>query len=84
MFSLIQRGQIYIDAEGWPVIIRHGTGNAVRFTRKDGGLRTVTIKKFNDEFERVDHSEYSKICAEIEQETNLKNLRAMRRDKIAE
>lgn len=79
MFSLIQRGQIYIDAEGWPVIIRSGTGNAVRFTRKDGGIRTVTIKKFNDEFERVDHQEYSKIRAEIEQENNLKTLRAMRR-----
>jgi hypothetical protein len=81
LFSLIQRGQTFIDAEGWPVVIHSSTSHAVRFTRKKGGLRTVTIGRFNDEFERVDHPEYSKICAEIEQENNLKTLREMRRIK---
>lgn len=47
-------------------------------------LRTISIKRFNEDFERVEHDEYRKICAEIEQETNLKNLRAMRRGKITE
>jgi len=84
MFSLIRRGQIYTDASNWPVIIHSCNDQSVRIKRNDGGLRTVSIKRFNEEFERIEHDEYRKICAELEQEINLKNLRAMRRDKIAE
>ena len=84
MFSLIQRGQTYTDEDGSPVVIHSCTGHAVKFSRINGGLRTVTARKFNDEFEWVDHYEYRKICAEIEQENNLKTLRAMRRMNTAE
>ncbi|MGV4176889.1 DUF4222 domain-containing protein [Citrobacter freundii] len=84
MFSLIRRGQVYTDSSNWPVIIHSCSDHSVRIKRNDGGLRTVSIKRFNEDFERVEHDEYRKICAEIEQEINLKNLRAMRREKIAE
>ena len=84
MFSLIRRGQIYTDSSNWPVIIHSCSDHSVRIKRNDGELRTISIKRFNEDFERVEHDEYRNICAEIEQETNLKNLRAMRRGKITE
>jgi hypothetical protein len=75
---------MYTDSSNWPVIIHSCSDHSVRIKRNDGGLRTVSIKRFNEEFERVEHDEYRKICTEIEQENNLKTLRAMRRTNAVE
>ncbi|MDF3726820.1 DUF4222 domain-containing protein, partial [Enterobacter hormaechei] len=34
MFQLIQRGQIYADQHGWPVIIHSCTSQIVRYWRQ--------------------------------------------------
>ncbi|MBJ9039468.1 DUF4222 domain-containing protein, partial [Citrobacter freundii] len=34
MFALIQRGQIYADHSGWPVIIHSCTSQIVRYWRQ--------------------------------------------------
>ncbi|MDZ4882502.1 DUF4222 domain-containing protein [Escherichia coli] len=79
MFALIQRGQIYTDSAGYPVVITRSTEHSVFFRRMDGRSGRVRIDEFNYPFEHIDHQEYRKILADAEQERHLKKLRAMRR-----
>ena len=79
MFALIQRGQIYTDSAGYPVVITRITEHSVFFRRMDGRTQSVKINDFNELFERIDHQEYRQILAETEQEAHLKKLRAMKR-----
>ncbi|EMQ8345508.1 DUF4222 domain-containing protein [Escherichia coli] len=79
MFALIQRGQIYTDRAGYPVVITRSTQHSVFFRRMDGRSGRVRISEFNNQFERIDHQEYRQILAETEQAAHLKKLRAMKR-----
>ena len=79
MFALIQRGQIYTDRAGYPVVITRITEHSVFFRRMDGRTQSVKINDFNELFDRIDHQEYRQILAETEQEAHLKKLRAMKR-----
>ena len=79
MFALIQRGQIYTDRAGYPVVITRITEHSVFFRRMDGRTQSVKINDFNELFERIDHQEYRQILAETEQEAHLKKLRAIKR-----
>ena len=79
MFALIQRGQIYTDRAGYPVVITRITEHSVFFRRMEGRTQSVKINDFNELFERIDHQEYRQILAETEQEAHLKKLRAMKR-----
>ena len=78
MFQLIQRGQIYADNSGWPVIIHSVTSQIVRYWRQ-GRVNTASIDRFNNEFEPLDHHEAAQIRAELETAEHLKKLRAMKR-----
>lgn len=49
MFQLIQRGQIYADQHGWPVIIHSCTSQIVRYWRQ-GRINTASIDRFNNDF----------------------------------
>lgn len=77
MFQLIQRGQIYSDSSGWPVIIHSTTSQIVRYWRQ-GRINTASINRFNNEFEKLDHHEAAQIRAELETREHIKSLRAMR------
>ena len=79
MFALIQRGQIYTDRAGYPVVITRITEHSVFFRRMDGRSGRVRIGELNCLFEQIDHQEYRKILADTEQEKHLKKLRAMKR-----
>ncbi|HFP4394124.1 DUF4222 domain-containing protein [Escherichia coli] len=79
MFSLIQRGQLYTDSNGYPIEVRHCTDSQVLYKQIDGSRRKISIRTFNELFERLENREYRQIQAEIEQEANLKKLRVMRR-----
>ncbi|EES6780805.1 DUF4222 domain-containing protein [Escherichia coli] len=79
MFALIQRGQIYTDRAGYPVVITRCTDRSVFFRRMDGHSGRVCIGEFNYLFEHIDHQQYCKILADTEQEKHLKKLRAMQR-----
>ena len=79
MFALIQRGQIYTDRAGYPVVITRITEHSVFFRRMDGRSGRVRITEFNSLFEHIDHQEYRKILADTEQEKHLKKLRAIKR-----
>ncbi|HAM2728899.1 TPA: DUF4222 domain-containing protein [Escherichia coli] len=79
MFALIQRGQIYTDRAGYPVVITRSTQHSVFFRRMDGRSGRVHIGEFNNLFEHIDRQEYRKILASTEQEMHLKKLRAMQR-----
>ncbi|ECW0088098.1 TPA: DUF4222 domain-containing protein [Salmonella enterica] len=78
MFSLIQRGQLYVDDNGWPVTIYCCNVYRVVCRREDGRLHSVSIREFSHRFERLEHQEYRQIKAEIEQERHLKTLRELR------
>ncbi|ECC3255239.1 DUF4222 domain-containing protein [Salmonella enterica subsp. enterica] len=78
MFQLIQRGQIYADQHGWPVIIHSSTSQIVRYWRQ-GRINTASIDRFNSDFEPLDHHEAAQIRAELETAEHLKRLRAMPR-----
>ncbi|EJF1946163.1 DUF4222 domain-containing protein [Salmonella enterica] len=78
MFSLIQRGQMYADSNGWPVKICSSGDGKIVYRRHDGQLRSVPLSGFNDQFEYLDYSEYRKITAEIERDENIRHLRSMR------
>ncbi|MJC99462.1 DUF4222 domain-containing protein, partial [Salmonella enterica subsp. enterica] len=60
MFQLIQRGQIYADQHGWPVIIHSCTSQIVRYWRQ-GRINTASIERFNSDFEPLDHHEAAQI-----------------------
>ncbi|MEI9692972.1 DUF4222 domain-containing protein [Atlantibacter hermannii] len=77
MFQLIQRGQIYADMAGWPVIIHSTTSEIVRYWRQ-GRINTASIDRFNQDFEYLDFHEARRIRAELEDSENIKHLRAMR------
>lgn len=77
MFQLIQRGQIYADLHGWPVIIHSTTSQIVRYWRK-GRINTASICRFNNDFVYIDFHEARRIRAELEDSENIKRLRAMR------
>jgi hypothetical protein len=77
MFQLIQRGQIYADAAGWPVIIHSCTSQIVRYWRQ-GRINTASIDRFTNAFEYLDFHEARRIRAELEDSENIKHLRAMR------
>lgn len=77
MFQLIQRGQIYADQHGWPVIIHSCTSQIVRY-RRQGRLNTASIDRFTNDFEYLDFHEARRIRAELEDSENIKHLRAMR------
>ena len=79
MFALIQRGQIYTDRAGYPVVITRITEHSVFFRRMDGRSGRVRSGELNCLFEHIDHQEYRKILADTEQEKHLKKLRAMKR-----
>jgi hypothetical protein len=77
MFALIQRGQIYADQHGWPVIIHSSTSQLVRYWRQ-GRINTASIDRFNNDFEYLNHCEAAQIRAELEKSEHIKSLRAMR------
>ncbi|MDD9220495.1 DUF4222 domain-containing protein [Enterobacter kobei] len=77
MFQLIQRGQIYSDQHGWPVIIHSCTSQIVRYWRQ-GRINTASINRFNNDFEHLDHREATQIRAELETSEHIKSLRAQR------
>lgn len=76
MFQLIQRGQIYADNAGWPVIIHSVTSQIVRYWRQ-GRVNTASIDRFNNEFEYLEPAEAAQIRAELETSEHIKRLRAM-------
>lgn len=77
MFKLIQRGQIFADQHGWPVIIHSSTSEVVRYWRQ-GRINTASIDRFINDFEPLDHQEAEQIRAELETSEHIKRLRAMR------
>ncbi|EBO0868553.1 DUF4222 domain-containing protein [Salmonella enterica] len=80
MFKLIQRGQIFSDNSGWPVIIHSSTSQIVRYWRQ-GRINTASIDRFNNDFEHLDHCEAAQIRAELEASEHIEKLRSMRRDR---
>lgn len=79
MFQLIQRGQIYADQHGWPVIIHSCTSQIIRYWRQ-GRINTASIDRFTNDFEHLNPHEAAQIRAELETAEHLKRLRAMRGD----
>ena len=77
MFQLIQRGQMYADSAGWPVIIHSVTSQIVRYWRQ-GRINTASIDRFNNDFEYLDFHEARRIRAELETSEHIKSLRAQR------
>lgn len=77
MFKLIQRGQIFANSAGWPVIIHSTTSEVVRYWRQ-GRINTSSIDRFNNDFEHLDHREAAQIRAELETSEHIKSLRAKR------
>lgn len=77
MFQLIQRGQIYADQHGWPVLIHSSTSEIVRYWRQ-GRINTASIDRFNNDFEYLNHREAAQIRAELEKSEHIKSLRAKR------
>ena len=78
MFQLIQRGQIYADALGWPIIIHSVTSEIVRHWRQ-GRINTASIDRVSNDFEYLDFHEARRIRAELETSEHIKSLRAMQR-----
>ncbi|HCL6635345.1 TPA: DUF4222 domain-containing protein, partial [Citrobacter freundii] len=74
---LIQRGQMYADSAGWPVIIHSVTSQIVRYWRQ-GRINTASIDRFNNDFEYLDFHEARRIRAELETSEHIKSLRAQR------
>ncbi|EDA0235415.1 DUF4222 domain-containing protein [Salmonella enterica] len=79
MFSLIQRGQLYVDGNGYPVQVHSCSASHVAYRRQDNQIRSVDIGKFNSAFERLDYQEYNVIRAEQAQTEHIKNLREQAR-----
>lgn len=77
MFKLIQRGQLFADCHGWPVIIASSDDKTVRYWRQ-GRINTASIDRFNNDFEPLSHEEAQRIKAELEQSEHIKKLRAQR------
>ncbi|HHA1387723.1 TPA: DUF4222 domain-containing protein [Enterobacter kobei] len=77
MFKLIQRGQIFADRHGWPVIIEGVRNDVVRY-RRNGRIGYASIYRLNTDFEPLDHREAEQIRAELETSEHIKSLRAQR------
>lgn len=77
MFKLIQRGQIYVDCHGWPVLIHSSDDKTVRYWRH-GRLNTASMDRFQNDFEPLSREEAHHIRAELEQSEHIKKLRAQR------
>ncbi|EIW9588951.1 DUF4222 domain-containing protein [Klebsiella pneumoniae] len=75
MFKLIQRGQLFADCHGWPVIIASSDEKTVRYWRQ-GRINTASIDRFNNDFEPLSHEESQQIKAELGQSEHIKKLRA--------
>ncbi|MDH8500633.1 DUF4222 domain-containing protein, partial [Klebsiella pneumoniae] len=48
MFKLIQRGQVFADCHGWPVIVAGSDAKVVRYWRQ-GRINTASIDRFNND-----------------------------------
>ncbi|HBY7418488.1 TPA: DUF4222 domain-containing protein [Klebsiella pneumoniae] len=77
MFKLIQRGQVYTDSHGWPVLIHSCDTRTVRYWRQ-GRINMASIDRFNNDFEPLTCEEAHQIRAELEQSEHIKKLRAQR------
>ncbi|MFJ2997552.1 DUF4222 domain-containing protein [Raoultella planticola] len=77
MFKLIQRGQIYADSHGWPVIIAGNDEKTVRYWRQ-GRINMASMDRFNNDFEPLTHAEAQQIRVELEKSEHIKKLRAQR------
>lgn len=77
MFKLIQRGQIFADRHGWPVIIEGVRNDVVRY-RRNGRIGYASIYRLKTDFEPLDHREAEQIRAELETSEHIKRLRAIR------
>lgn len=77
MFSLIQRGQRYVDAAGYPVEICFCSAEKVVYRRQDNQTRSASIVDFNQNFERLDYHEYIRIKSDMEQTEHLRKLRCL-------
>lgn len=65
MFKLIQRGQIYADSHGWPVIIAGSDEKTlVRYWRQ-GRINTASMDRFQNDFEPLSREEAHQIRAEL-------------------
>lgn len=77
MFKLIQRGQVFADCHGWPVIVAGSDAKVVRYWRQ-GRINTASIDRFNYDFEPLTREEAHQIRAELEQSEHIKKLRSQR------
>ena len=77
MFKLIQRGQVFADCHGWPVIVAGSDAQVVRYWRQ-GWINTASIDRFNNDFEPLSHEEAQQIMADLEQSEHIKKLRSHR------
>ncbi|HBW5192470.1 TPA: DUF4222 domain-containing protein [Klebsiella pneumoniae] len=77
MFKLIQRGQVFADCHGWPVIVAGSDAKVVRYWRQ-GQINTASIDRFNNDFEPLTREEAHQIRAELEQSEHIKKLRSQR------
>lgn len=77
MFKLIQRGQVFADCHGWPVIVAGSDAKVVRYWRQ-GTDQHNSIDRFNNDFEPLSHEEAQQIKADLEQSEHIKKLRSQR------
>ncbi|HGV5241621.1 TPA: DUF4222 domain-containing protein [Klebsiella pneumoniae] len=77
MFKLIQRGQVFADCHGWPVIVAGSDAKVVCYWRQ-GRSNTASIDRFNNDFEPLSHEEAQQIKADLEQSEHIKKLRSQR------
>ncbi|HBR2828540.1 DUF4222 domain-containing protein [Klebsiella pneumoniae] len=77
MFKLIQRGQVFADCHGCPVIVAGSDAKLVRYWRQ-GRINTASIDRFNNDFEPLSHEEDQQIKADLEQSEHIKKLRSQR------
>ncbi|MDH0310911.1 DUF4222 domain-containing protein [Klebsiella pasteurii] len=77
MFKLIQRGQIYADCHGWPVLIHSSDDKTIRYWCH-GRINTASMDRFQNDFEPLSHEEAQQIKADLEQSEHIKKLRSQR------
>nr|WP_262422022.1 DUF4222 domain-containing protein [Klebsiella grimontii] len=74
---MIQRGQIYADCHGWPVLIHSSDDKTIRYWCH-GRINTASMDRFQNDFEPLSREEAHQIRAELEQSEHIKKLRAQR------
>ncbi|MEI2304641.1 DUF4222 domain-containing protein [Klebsiella pneumoniae] len=72
MFKLIQRGQVFADCHGWPVIVAGSDAKVVRYWRQ-GRINTASIDRFNNDFEPLSHEEAQQIKEILSRANTLRN-----------